>query len=87
MAKFTAAVVQSAPVVFDLEGTLSKLQQLTQAAAKTGAKLVVFPEAFVSAYPKGWISERALACEHLPDATTSAAILIARSMCRGRRWM
>ena len=53
MAKFTAAVVQSAPVVFDLEGTLSKLQQLTQAAAKTGAKLVVFPEAFVSAYPKG----------------------------------
>ena len=83
MAKFTAAVVQSAPVVFDLEGTLSKLQQLTQAAAKTGAKLVVFPEAFVSAYPQGWISERALACEHLPDA----AILIARSMCRGRRWM
>ena len=53
MAKFTAAVVQSAPLVFDLEGTLSKLQQLTQAAAKTGAKLVVFPEAFVSAYPKG----------------------------------
>ena len=53
MAKFTAAVVQSAPVVFDLEGTLSKLQQLTQAAARTGAKLVVFPEAFVSAYPKG----------------------------------
>ena len=53
MAKFTAAVVQSAPVVFDREGTLEKVRGLARDAAKHGAKLVVFPEAFISAYPKG----------------------------------
>ena len=53
MTSFKAAVVQSAPVVFDSSGTLEKVSQLTKQAAATGAKLVVFPEAFVSAYPKG----------------------------------
>ena len=53
MASFTAAVVQNAPVVFDAAATLSKIDALTADAAKTGATLVVFPEAFVSAYPKG----------------------------------
>src|ERR1700750_1405557 len=53
MASFTAAVVQNAPVVFDSAATLGKIDTLTADAAKTGAKLVVFPEAFVSAYPKG----------------------------------
>ena len=48
-----AAVVQSAPVAFDREFTLAKVRQLTQQAAARGAKLVVFPEAFVSAYPRG----------------------------------
>ena len=47
------AVVQSAPVAFDREFTLAKVRQLTQQAAARGAKLVVFPEAFVSAYPRG----------------------------------
>jgi nitrilase len=53
MSKFIAAVVQDAPVVFDREATLSKVADLTAQAAAAGAKLVVFPEAFVSAYPKG----------------------------------
>ena len=53
MAKFIAAVVQNAPVVFDANATLTKIQDLTADAATTGARLVVFPEAFVSAYPKG----------------------------------
>jgi len=53
MASFIAAVVQNAPVVFDAAATLRKIEALTADAAKTGAKLVVFPEAFVSAYPKG----------------------------------
>jgi nitrilase len=47
------AVVQAAPVVFDVERTLSKLRDLTADAARRGAKLAVFPEAFVPAYPKG----------------------------------
>jgi nitrilase len=53
MSKFVAAVVQDAPVVFDPEATLSKVADLTAQAARAGARLVVFPEAFVSAYPKG----------------------------------
>lgn len=51
--KFMAAVVQATPVVFDRERTLSKVDALTQQAARAGARLVVFPEAFVSAYPRG----------------------------------
>lgn len=50
---FTAAVVQDCPVVFDREKTLDKVAALTTKAATTGAQLVVFPEAFVSSYPKG----------------------------------
>jgi nitrilase len=47
------AVVQDAPVVFDREATLAKVRSLTARAAGEGARLVLFPEAFVSAYPKG----------------------------------
>jgi nitrilase len=50
---FTAAVVQSSSVVFEPKATLAKVRDLTADAAKGGAKVVVFPEAFVSAYPKG----------------------------------
>jgi nitrilase len=48
-----AAVVQAAPVVFDLSGTLAQVRTLTGEAKSKGAQLVVFPEAFVSGYPKG----------------------------------
>jgi predicted amidohydrolase len=48
-----AAVVQAAPVAFDRERALEKVRCLTEEAAHQGAKLVVFPEAFVSAYPRG----------------------------------
>jgi len=48
-----AAVVQAAPVVFDREATIAKVRSLTAEAAAQGAQIVVFPEAFVSGYPKG----------------------------------
>lgn len=48
-----AAVVQAAPVAFDLEGTLEKAQRFLDDAAASGARLVVFPEAFVTCYPRG----------------------------------
>src|SRR5881392_3512030 len=51
--KVRAAVVQAAPVAFDRTRTLDKLGDLTADAARQGAELAVFPEAFVSAYPKG----------------------------------
>ncbi len=47
------AVVQAASVVFDLEATLFKLERMAVEAAGAGAELVLFPEAFVSGYPKG----------------------------------
>src|SRR5437016_2645331 len=49
----TVAVVQAASVTFDRERTLEKVLDLTAQAAKQHAQLVLFPEAFVSGYPRG----------------------------------
>jgi nitrilase len=51
--RLRVAVVQAAPVLFDVSGTLTRLHDLTAEAGRQGAKLAVFPEAFVSGYPKG----------------------------------
>jgi len=51
--RFTVAVVQASPVAFDRERTVEKVHALAGEAARKGARLVVFPEAFVSAYPRG----------------------------------
>jgi nitrilase len=48
-----AAVVQAASVAFDRPRTLEKASDLAADAARQGAKLVVFPEAFVPGYPWG----------------------------------
>jgi nitrilase len=47
------AVVQAAPVLFDREATTEKALQLVEETAQNGAKLVLFPEAFIPAYPRG----------------------------------
>src|ERR1051325_6194869 len=47
------AGIQAAPVMFDTTPSLQKLADFTADAAKQGAKLVVFPEAFIAGYPKG----------------------------------
>ena len=47
------AVVQAAPVAFDVARTLEKAGDLAAAAHQRGARLTLFPEAFVSAYPRG----------------------------------
>ena len=48
-----AAVVQAAPVLFNREATVERACHLTAQAASQGAKLILFPEAFVPAYPRG----------------------------------
>ena len=48
-----AAVVQAGAVQFDREAGTDKAVRLIGEAAATGAKLVVFPEAFIGGYPKG----------------------------------
>lgn len=47
------AVVQAASVAFDLERSLRKAEALAAESAEKGAEVVVFPEAFLSAYPRG----------------------------------
>ncbi|HEY7424907.1 MAG TPA: nitrilase-related carbon-nitrogen hydrolase [Gemmataceae bacterium] len=51
--KVRVAVAQAAPVMFDTQRSLQKLADFTAQAANLGARLVVFPEAFISGYPKG----------------------------------
>ncbi|MGD2096337.1 MAG: carbon-nitrogen hydrolase family protein [Desulfobacterales bacterium] len=47
------AVVQSSPVLFDREATLEKACGLIEQAAAQDAQLVLFPEAYIPAYPRG----------------------------------
>ena len=69
------ACVQAEPVVLDRDATLDKLAALTAEAAGEGARLVVFPETFVSVYPSStWAS--ALAGWANPDAKAAFAQLV-----------
>jgi len=49
--KFKAATVQAAPVFLNTDATVDKVCDLIAEAAGQGARLVAFPEVFVSAYP------------------------------------
>ena len=49
--KFKAAAVQAAPVFLDAEATADKACKLIEKAASGGAKLIGFPEGFISGYP------------------------------------
>ena len=48
--KIKVAVVQAAPVLFDREATLEKACSLIEQAAAQGARLILFPEAFIPAH-------------------------------------
>jgi len=48
-----AAVVQAAPVLFDREASVRKTCQLVAQAAAQDAQIILFPEAFIPAYPRG----------------------------------
>ncbi len=53
-APFKVAAVQASPVFLDREATVSKACGLIAEAAGRGARLIVFPEAFIPAYPD-WV--------------------------------
>jgi nitrilase len=52
--KVTVAAVLATPVFLDREATVDKACGLVAEAAAAGAKLIVFPEAFIPAYPD-WV--------------------------------
>jgi nitrilase len=54
--KVKVAAIQAAPVFLDLEASLQKALGLIEKAAANGARLLVFPEAFLPAWP-AWVDE------------------------------
>lgn len=50
---FLVAVAQAAPVAFDTQATLDKVDRICADAAQKQARLVLFPEAFIGGYPRG----------------------------------
>src|SRR3954466_2398852 len=73
------ASVQAEPVVLNREATIDKLERLTGEAAGNGARLVVFPETFVPAYPSS-IWARALAGWAQSGAKEAFALLARESL-------
>lgn len=50
---FRVAVVQTAPIAFDTDATIDRIAERVAEAAAQGARVVLFPEAFIGGYPKG----------------------------------
>ena len=51
--RFKVAVIQASPVLFNREATIEKTCRLILEAAEKDVKLILFPEAFIPAYPRG----------------------------------
>ncbi len=88
-------MVQDAPIAFDVVATIERVRTLAEQAADAGAQLVLFPEAFVSAYPRGltfgtvigsrspegreWFRRYAASSIHIPGQHCNALGDIARA--------
>jgi nitrilase len=75
----TVACIQVEPVILDRDATIEKLGRLAAEAAGKGAELLVFPEAFVPAYPSS-VWARALAGWAQPGAKEAFAMLARESL-------
>ena len=52
--RVSVAVIQAAPVLFDRDASIEKACRLIQEAAGMGCRLILLPESFVPAYPRGF---------------------------------
>jgi len=60
---FIAAAVQASPIFLNKEETITKACKLIKEAGNSGAKLIVFPESYLPAYPywpRDFLQQRAL---------------------------
>jgi nitrilase len=73
------ACIQAEPAVLDREATLDKLAALAAEASSEGAQLLVFPEAFIPAYPSS-VWAKALAGWATPGAKEAFAWLARESV-------
>jgi predicted amidohydrolase len=48
------AVVQAPPILLDRTATIALMLQYMAEVAEAGAKLIVFPEAYIPGYPTGF---------------------------------
>src|SRR5256886_17123082 len=78
-APVTVACIQAEPVILDRDATIEKLGRLAAEAAGNDAKLLVFPEAFIPAYPSS-VWARALAGWQEPGAKEAFALLARESL-------
>jgi nitrilase len=70
---FIVAAAQVTPVFLDLKASLNKACDVILEASKNGAKLVVFPEAFIPAYPE-WVWNTAGGQEKILDSLYSELV-------------
>jgi nitrilase len=77
--RITAACVQVEPAIFDRGGTIDRVAERTAEAAAAGARLVVFPETFIPAYPSS-VWAKALAGWSEPGAKEAFALLHRESL-------
>ncbi|ORY91494.1 Nitrilase/cyanide hydratase and apolipo protein N-acyltransferase [Leucosporidium creatinivorum] len=91
MAPVKVASVQAASVAYDLHASVAKLLPLVKEAAQAGARLAVFPEAYLGAYPRHldfkigartdenreWFSRYVKAAVKIPDGAEGVAWLSA----------
>ena len=88
--RFKAAAVQAAPAFLDTPATIRRVVSLIGEAARNGAALIAFPEAFVPGYPywnwitdpvtgSAWFEKLARAAIEVPGPETEALSAAARA--------
>jgi len=52
--KIKVGLIQDFPIFFELDKTIDKMEELVKQYSSEGCQLIVFPESFIPAYPRGF---------------------------------